>query len=181
MDYSHHYPSILLMYFGILAGIIIGLVLLLMGARSLIRQYIESKGITKLAGAIAVVVCVILLAVFSVPWFKDIPNVINKNYIIITGTVVSWNSGGTQSEARGITLETDDGERIKVTVIYTPIREGERYEIIRLPNTPVGSVIRKIDDTELPDDLRRGDGYIGMRYTKNEWTNLRIRYRYSSL
>lgn len=146
MDYSGHYPSILLMYFGTFAGVIGGLILLLLGGRRVIKQYMKSKDIIDLLGAIPGAAFAIWLSFFSVPFFKDIPNVINGNYMVVTGTVVSWNSGGSASEARGIVLETDDGKRISVVVNYTPIRKGERYEIIRLPNTTFGSVIRQIED-----------------------------------
>lgn len=125
--------------------IVIIIVMIARDAR-LIKQYVESKKIVKLASSIAVSACVVLLVLFSVAFLKDIPNVINKNYNVVTGTVVSGNRGGKNSETRGITLETDDGERIQVTVNYTPIELGERYEIIRLPNTSYGNVIRKIED-----------------------------------
>ena len=148
MDYSYYYPSILFMYFGTFIGIFIGFIILAKLATSYIRENKVPKESVKPAGAIILTVCVVLLAIFSISFFKDIPNVINENYIVATGTVVSWDSGGTASETRGITLETDDGKRIKTLVNYTPIREGERYEIIYLPNTTFGSIIRQIEEDE---------------------------------
>ena len=150
MNYSLHYPSILFIYIGVFAGIILFLILLIREGIILVRQYKKLKSVKKLACAAAAFVCIILLAAFSVPYFKDIPNAVNNNYIIAAGTVVAHDSGGTQSQTRGITLETDEGERIKVTVNYTPMRTGERYEIICLPNTGIGSVIRKTEPIKLP-------------------------------
>ena len=145
MDYSYYYPSILFMYFGTFIGVIVFIIMLSYVDISCIRNYIKLKEFKRLVGVIISSVCVALLVIFSIRFFKDLPNVINNNYLVVTGTVVTWDTGGTASDTRGITLETDDGELIKATVNYTPMGKGERYEIILLPNSSYGSVIRKIE------------------------------------
>ena len=110
-----------------------------------IKQYIESKKIVDLLGSIFLMAFAVALVFYSVPYFRDIPNVINKNYVTITGTVVVADSGVSDDGSRTLTLLTDDGEEVKATVKYTPFTLGERYEITMLPNTRIGYVVRKIE------------------------------------
>ena len=145
MYYSEHDPSILISYF-LSFGTFIGLIVAFISFGVWeIKQYIESKKIGDLLGSIFFMVCVVALVFTSVPCFKDIPNVINKNYITITGTVIEPGFGGRDLETRTPMLLTDDGERVSAVVVYTPFARGERYEIVRLPNTGIGYVVRKIE------------------------------------
>lgn len=153
MDYSAFYPSILFMYFGAFAGILVAIILLICGDIFLIKQYLKSKSIIELVGIIACVVGIIVVAYFSRNYFKDIPNVISKNYIVTTGTAEGWDSAGPISssagpvyETRGFAFRKDDGEIKKIVVTYPPVYQGDRFEVIYLPNTGYGAIVKKLDD-----------------------------------
>ena len=150
MDYSSFYPSILLTYFGSFAGVIFLVILFICGEVFLIKQYLKSKAVIEIIGMFACVVIIIAISHFFRQYFKDIPNVINRNYIIATGTVVIGNNGGTESETRDFTLKKDDGETIRILANYMPIQNGDEFEVIYLPNTGCGAIIRKIKGGELP-------------------------------
>lgn len=150
MDYSAFYPSILLMYFGTFIGVLVAIVLLIFGDVFLLKQYLKSKAIIELVGFVACIMIIIAVAYFSRNFFKDIPNVVNKNYIITTGTAVGWDAAGPVHETRGFAFKTDDGKIKNIVVNYTPIYKGDRFKVIYLPNTGYGAIIKKLESGELP-------------------------------
>lgn len=150
MDYSAFYPSILFMYFGAFVWVLVAIVLLICGDVFLIKQYLKSKSVIELVGSIACIVAIIAVAYFSRNFFKDIPNVMSKNYIITTGTAEGWDSAGQVHETRGFAFKTDDGVIKKIVVTYTPIYRGDRFEVIYLPNTGYGAIVKKLEGSELP-------------------------------
>ena len=62
MDYSAFYPSILFMYFGTFAGVLVAIFLLICGDVFLLKQYLKSKSIIELVGVFACIVAVIAVA-----------------------------------------------------------------------------------------------------------------------
>ena len=152
MDYSAFYPTIWFMYFGTFAGIITAIILLVCGDIFLIKQYLKSKAIIELVGMVACVVAIIAVCYFSRNFFKDIPNVINKNYIISSGTVITGNNGGIDPEARDFAFKKDDdGKTVKIIANSKPIQNGERFEVIYLPNTGYGAITKRFNEGgELP-------------------------------
>ena len=150
MDYSAFYPSILFMYFGTFAGVLVAIFLLICGDVFLLKQYLKSKSIIELVGVVACIVAVIAVAYFSRNFFKDIPNVLSKNYIITTGTAQGWDSAGQVHETRGFAFKTDNGETIKLVGTYPPVYQGDRFEVIYLPNTGYGCIVQKLESGELP-------------------------------
>lgn len=145
MDYSTFYLSITIEYLIGFTSYIITIILLVCGDIFLIKRYLKSKSEIELVGIIVCIVAIIIVAYFSRNFFKDIPNVIGKNYTVSTGTAYGWNTAGQEPEARGFEFQKDDGEIIKLQVIYTPIRQGDRFEVIYLPNTGFGAIVQKID------------------------------------
>ena len=149
MDYSVFYPSIIIGYIGGFAGTILVIILLICGEVFLIKQYLKSKSTIELIGIFVFVVLIIVVSYYSKIYFKDIPNVINKNYIVSRGTVIEGNNGGQDPETRGFVLKTDDGEIKRLCVVYLPIDNGDRFEVIYLPNTEWGAIIQKLKGDEL--------------------------------
>ena len=145
MDYSSHYLEILIRYYMIFAFTIFFIIVFAIYGAKLIKQYTESKKFIKLLGAIALAGGIVVFSYFSVPHFKDIPNAINQNFVIITGTVVSGDSGGRAPETRGFTVIDDNGNRRSVLANYMPIFTGDRFEIILMPNTGSGVILRKLE------------------------------------
>lgn len=150
MDYSAFYPSVLINYFIAFAGIMTAIILLTVGDIFLIRQYLKSKSVIELVGIIACIIGVIVVAYFSRNYFKDIPNVLSNNYIVTTGTAEGWDSAGQVHETRGFAFKTDNGETIKLVVTYPPVYQGDRFEVIYLPNTGYGCIVQKLESGELP-------------------------------
>ncbi|MGI6745675.1 MAG: hypothetical protein ACOX45_05970 [Acutalibacteraceae bacterium] len=150
MDYSVFYPSVLLNYFVAFAGIITAIILLVVGDIFLIKQYLKSKSVIELVGIVACIAGIIIISYFLRNYFNDITNVIRKNYIVTTGTAEGWDSAGQVHETRGFAFKTDDGETIKLVVTYPPVYQGDRFEVIYLPNTGYGCIIQKLEGGELP-------------------------------
>jgi hypothetical protein len=150
MNYSAYYPSILFMYFGTFAGIILAVALLIYGDIYILKQYIKIKSNIELVGFIVFFVAILVVLYFSRNYFKDIPNVVSKNYIVTTGTAEGWDSAGQVHETRGFAYKTDGGETKKIVVTYPPVYQGDRFEVIYLPNTGYGAIIRKLEGGELP-------------------------------
>lgn len=150
MDYTAFYPSILFMYFGTFAGVIIAIILLIGGDIYLLKQYLKTKNIIELIGFVTCTIAIIVVLYFSLNFFKDIPNVISKNYTVATGTAEGWDTAGQEPETRGFAFKKDDGEMINIVVTYPPIYQGDRFEVIYLPNTEYGAIVKKLESGELP-------------------------------
>jgi len=150
MNYSAYYPSILFMYFGTFAGIILAVALLIYGDIYILKQYIKIKSNIELVGFIVFFVAILVVLYFSRNYFKDIPNVVRKNYIITAGTAEGWDSAGQVHETREFAFKTDGGDTQKIVVTYPPVYQGDRFEVIYLPNTGYGAIIRKLEGGELP-------------------------------
>ena len=146
MDYSSYYPAIIELYLWHCCGlIVIPSLLIWMGVH--LAKYINAKSTISL---IIVPILLILWVGFSIPlytkYIKDIPNIINENYIVTTGTATSWNTTGPENTSRSFEFTTDDGEVIKLSVQSTkPVYQGDRYEVIYLPHTKCGAIVRKIE------------------------------------
>lgn len=150
INYSAFYPSILFMYFGTFAGILVAIILLICGDIFLLKQYLKSKSIIELVGFVVFIAVIIIVSHFSRNYFKDIPNIVSKNYIITTGTAEGWDSAGQVHETRGFAFKRDDGEIKNIVVTYPPIYQGDRFEVIYLPNTGYGAIVKKLESGELP-------------------------------
>ncbi|MGI6248083.1 MAG: hypothetical protein ACOYJX_01570 [Acutalibacteraceae bacterium] len=143
MDYSAFYPSILINYFVAFAGIIIAIILLVVSGAFLLKRYLKSKSVIELVGVVACIVAIVAVAYFSRNFFKDIPNVLSENYIVTSGTAQGWDSAGQVHETRGFAFKRDDGEIAKIVVTYPPVYQGDRFEVIYLPNTGYGAIVKK--------------------------------------
>jgi len=147
MDYSAYYPPILFMYFGTFVGVIVAMALLICGAMHVFKLYQKSKSNIMLIGFTVCIVIVIVISYFAQSFFRDIPFVVNKNYIITIGIAQGWDTAGQEPETRGFAFKRDNGEIIDITVTYTPIHQGDRFEVIYLPHTKFGAIVRKIEDS----------------------------------
>ena len=150
MDYSAFLPSVLINYFIAFAGVVTTIILLVVVGAFLARQYFKSRSFIECVGVVACVIGVFITAYFSRNYFKDIPNVVSKNYIVTDGTAEGWDSAGQVHETRGFAFKTDDGKNFKLVVTYPPVYQGDRFKVIYLPNTGFGAIIQKLEDGELP-------------------------------
>lgn len=80
---------------------------------------------------------------------KDIPNAIHNEYIVTTGTAIGWNTTNDDTEHRGFTFLTDDGEEVDLSVLPCPkVYQGDRLEVMYLPNSGIGAIIQWLDDSD---------------------------------
>ena len=145
MDYSNYHFSIIFEYFISFLGVLLSIIFLICGIVYLLKQYLQSKNVVEFIGIIACAVVIIVIAYFSRNYFKDIPNIVIKNYTITYGVVVEGDNGGRNFNTRGIVFKKEDGEIVKLVVNYYPIVSGEKFEVIYLPNTGFGAIIQKIE------------------------------------
>lgn len=113
----------------------------------------NKESIIDFIGLILVAVILALILLWSRNVWADVPYAINKDFSRTIGIVVSQDAAGRDDvgEARGFRLrDIETGEVLNLQVFYTPIREGEIYEVMYLPNTKVGAIVRKIEGDELP-------------------------------
>lgn len=146
MDYSVFYPSILLDFCILLAGSVLALALLVYADYSHVKEFFREKNFMNALDAVFFVAATVLVLYFSTYVYRDIPHVVNSDYIITTGTALGNNSAGKEPENRGFALMRDDThEVVRITVTYYPIYKGDWMEVIFLPHTHLGAVIQKLD------------------------------------
>lgn len=167
MDYSKYTISIIINYLLIAGSILMIIVLSVIAevyqAKAFIKQNKEMSGhkilffsnkgsIIDFTGIFAFAV-IIIIALHGLPdIIADIPYAINKEFSVTKGIVVGQNAAGLDdvSESRGFELKVlESGEIINLYVVYTPIRTGEIYEVIYLPHTKAGAIVKKIEDDDL--------------------------------
>jgi hypothetical protein len=149
MDYSVFYPSILFMYSILLAAVLVGIILALSVSFYYLKELLKEKGVMNLVAVICFFTIVLVILYFSIDIFCDIPNVIKKNYVITTGIAIDSNNAGQEPEIRGFPLKRNyTNEIIRVAVTYYPINEGDEFEVIYLPNSKIGAIVRKIENPE---------------------------------
>lgn len=167
MDYSKYTSSILTNYLILAGAVILGIVLSIMGevylTKVFIKQNAEQSGyrilffnnkesIIDFFGIIAVSVVLLLILFWSRNVLADIPNAIRRDFQVTTGIVVGQDAAGLENvgENRGFELQDlKTGEIINLQVFYTPIRKNEIYEVIYLPHTKSGAIVKKIVGGEL--------------------------------
>ena len=97
--------------------------------------------------AMAVVtIFILILGFFSVRLVLDIPYIVKKDFCIMEGIVVSQDSAGNERlfESRTVKLKNlKTSEENTFYFYYTPIKFGETYEVIYLPNTKIGYILKK--------------------------------------
>lgn len=97
-----------------------------------------------------VTIILVLVAIFSIKstykYCRDIPNVLKRAYIEDTCTIVGQDAGGTATESRSVQVKcSKSGDEFTFLTQYLPMKIGDVYRIIYLPNTKFGSVIEKIN------------------------------------
>lgn len=87
---------------------------------------------------------------FLIPAGLDVPNIINEDYCVVKGEVVSWNySDEEKIKDRGVgILSEETGETVWVTVYSVGIRKGEYLEVKYLPHTGYGVILSTEEDSE---------------------------------
>ncbi len=178
MEYSQYAPymsSALLNYILFAAAVLVIIVLLVIGTFFQLKTFLtqnarqedfkllffHNKG--SIVDFIGIVFAVILFVVFlfwSRRVFADIPHAINKDFIVATGVVVSQNAAGREDvgETRGFEIQDlETGEIINLLVFYTPIWQGEVYEVIYLPHSKAGAIVRKIESGEEPQGRMKNE------------------------
>ncbi len=82
--------------------------------------------------------------VFILPAFFDIPNVLNENYLEVSGVVESWNySNEDKMKERAIgIIDKKTQERISVTVYSKGLHKGDYVRVCYLPCSKYGSIIK---------------------------------------
>jgi hypothetical protein len=145
MDYSAFYSKILYLYIVAFAGVLAGIGLLVFGGVYFLKHYLKkSKAAIDIIGFIICILVFNIVSFFAANFFLDIPNAVSNNYIVATGTAQGRDAGGDISDSRGFEFKKDDGEVIRITVIYTPVYEGDRFEVIYLPNTKYAAIVKKL-------------------------------------
>ncbi len=168
MDYSKFTRTILTEYMLLAGATILGIALSVIGGIYLVKAFLlqnaeqtefkflffnNKESIIDFIGLILVAVILALILLWSRNVWADVPYAINKDFSRTIGIVVSQDAAGRDDvgEARGFRLrDIETGEVLNLQVFYTPIREGEIYEVMYLPNTKVGAIVRKIEGDELP-------------------------------
>jgi hypothetical protein len=168
LDYSKFTRTILTEYMLLAGATILGIALSVIGGIYLVKAFLlqnaeqtefkflffnNKESIIDFIGLILVAVILALILLWSRNVWADVPYAINKDFSRTIGIVVSQDAAGRDDvgEARGFRLrDIETGEVLNLQVFYTPIREGEIYEVMYLPNTKVGAIVRKIEGDELP-------------------------------
>lgn len=77
----------------------------------------------------------------TVPAVIDLPNVINKNYLLSEGIVTSWDySDEDKNEIRCIGITDKDGNEIFVTIYSKGIHKGDYLKVTYLPISKYGTI-----------------------------------------
>lgn len=106
------------------------------------------KLIRKRKGKIVIGLLAVLLALClygSGVAILDLPYLVNGELETASGRVVAYDAAGHEdvAETRGITIETEFGERIKRTTYDTPVHQNEYVEIAYLPHTHFGIIAER--------------------------------------
>ena len=150
MDYSIYFRVLTNEFYDQFQKVIIVLVILVVGLIGMVYQAIVKK-----AGKIewifvSIVIPLLIIVVLSglINNLKDLAYVKNGKYLVGTGTAITDDSRKTKDlPGRTVRFQLDDGEVIKIHLYYGPIYEGDRFEIIYLPNTRGAVIVRKLEDT----------------------------------
>lgn len=108
-----------------------------------------------------VIVFAIILMAFLISFSKivmDLPYMLKQDFSSVTGVVVGQNASGRDDvyEDRGFELQDlKTGEILTLQVNYTPIRKGEYYEVLYLPHTKIGTIVRKLRKDEIETWLEK--------------------------
>ena len=145
MDYSSFYPAVIILFLVAFMGVILALILLFYSEIYLLKHYLKSRTIIDFLGLMICSTVFILTSLFSLRYFRDVPNIVYQNYTIATGTAVGWDTAGLDPETRGFAFKKDgSSDIIHLTVVFTPVNQGDRFEVIYLPNTGFGAIVQKI-------------------------------------
>lgn len=104
----------------------------------------NEKKINSLLYLISGVLFLFCLIIFILPAFFDLPNVLKKNYLEVSGVVESWNySDEDKLKERSIgVIDEKTQEKISVTVYSKGLHKGEYVRICYLPYSKYGSIIQ---------------------------------------
>ena len=146
IDYSYTYPAILFTYFKIELGNILLLGFSVYFVFTPKKEYIKGKKVGDLLGALFFVVLAIIIVSMFANELRDIPNIVNKNYVVTTGASLEPTSSERGVEFRGFRFKPDNEEiaPFRVYAKAPPVHPGDRFEIIYLPVTKLGVVIRRL-------------------------------------
>jgi len=115
----------------------------------LYKEYRKNKSKSVIWIALAAFAFFVLMSIPTVNEVKDIQNVLNRNYVIVTGTAVGWDTTTDESEPRSFSFLTDDGKTVDLIVLpCPPVHQGDRFEVIYLPNSGIGAIMQELDDSD---------------------------------
>ena len=166
MDYSKCTNRLMLNFSCWAVIVFVGAILLLVGVVKAVKYFLKENAVCEsfkflffnnkesIIAFIFVIIAVaaLLFMLILASWVvADIPYAINRNFSVSRGVVVSQHASGSddhyEDRVFGI-KDLETGETVTLYVNYTPIRRGEIYEVIYLPHTKRGAIVRKIENVE---------------------------------
>lgn len=85
---------------------------------------------------------------YSIRLLLDLPNVLSRKYVVDVCVITKQDSSGSDysMEDRGVgcTSENNENNHYNLQVTYTPMKLGEKYKVIYLPNSKFGVIIEKM-------------------------------------
>lgn len=162
VDYTQHYKTIWFNYFMSMAGMVLILIMLIYGCvycykcfythdfrdseSKIILHYFSKESLIDFIGFVVFLLLTIFFVIFQLKGnvAKDLPYVINNDYSIVTGEIVKQ---GPRPEfgLRTVHVKNSVGQLVECKVAGATYELGNGYEIIYLPNTGFGSIIRQIE------------------------------------
>jgi len=162
IDYTQHYKTIRGGYLEHILGILFLLIVLIWfcvycckiylalsvndSNTSIVRKYFSKEHLIYIFVFIILAISTISLVVYlgKGEFAKDLHYVINNNYSSVTGKVIEQ---GAKPEygLRTIYVENSVGKLTKCKVGGATYELGNVYEIIYLPNTRIGCIVRQIE------------------------------------
>lgn len=105
------------------------------------RNEKKINGILYLISGVLFLFCLI---VFIIPAFFDIPNVLNKKYLEVSGVVESWDySDEDKMKERAIgVIDEKTQEKISVTVYSKGLHKGDYVRVCYLPYSKYGNIVQ---------------------------------------
>ena len=111
------------------------------------RRYFSKEGVMYIAVFILLAVSAVAFALYSVKGdiVKDWPYIKNDNYMTVTGEVID-EGADPEFGKRTIYVQNSDGKVIKCSVGGATYEIGNVYEIIYLPYTRIGCIVRELEE-----------------------------------
>lgn len=107
------------------------------------EEIIENREIlNNILRVLIIVMCISAYVAHVIPSIIDLPRVINGDYCIIEGVSMRQRDYDDSKLERNIIIQDKDGKKHNISCdYYEEINIGDRFKILYLPNTKVGSVI----------------------------------------